>query len=89
MSADLRHAETLIKIAMACGLFGCGVAAMADEETAPDIEFIEYLGSWEDSDEDWILLAAEMVESEDTDNKDNGSVPAPDGEKMAETDDEN
>jgi len=89
MSADLRHAETLIKIAVAWGLFGCGGIALADEEPAPDLEFLEYLGSWEESDEEWVLLAAETIDPEDTDNKDKGSAPAPDGEKMAETDDEN
>lgn len=89
MSADLRHAETLIKIALACALFGCSRIGLADEEPAPDLEFLEYLGSWEESDEVWVLLAAESIEQEDTDNKDKGSVPAPDGEKMAETDDEN
>ena len=33
----------------------------------PDIEFLEYLGSWEESDADWVLfseIAAEQVASE-------------------------
>jgi len=89
MSVDLRYAETLCKIAVAWSLFGYGGIGLADEEVAPDLEFLEYLGSWEESDEDWVLLAAEVVEQEEADNKDKGSVPAPDGEKMAETDDEN
>jgi len=29
--------------------------ALADEEL-PDIEFLEYLGSWEEGDDDWMLF---------------------------------
>ena len=37
-----------------CGLLlvGSGVVCAAEEEV-PDIEFLEYLGMWEESDEDW------------------------------------
>lgn len=31
-------------------------AAYADEEP-PDMEFLEYLGSWEEDDQDWVALA--------------------------------
>ncbi len=59
MSAD-RH--TLIPVALACGLFASGSAQAGDdsvEEEAelPDMEFLEYLGSWEESDEDWLILS--------------------------------
>lgn len=36
----------------------CAVAAIADEDL-PDADFLEYLGSWNESDEDWLALAAE------------------------------
>lgn len=37
----------------------CGTAR-ADEE-APDAEFLEYLGSWEASDEDWVIFLDETA----------------------------
>ncbi len=57
--------------------------AVADEADAvPDMEFLEYLGSWEDSDEEWMLFAGEDdPPAERTD-------PAPDGEASVESDDE-
>jgi hypothetical protein len=49
----------------------------------PDEGFLEYLGLWEDSDEDWLIFneppTAENVERTD---------PAPDGEESTETEDE-
>ena len=36
-------------------LLGCGLVLAADEEL-PELEFLEYLGSWEESDEDWLLF---------------------------------
>ncbi len=61
-----------------------GTAALAEEEEpAPDAEFLEYLGMWEETDEDWLILdeaqAAEM---------DKRSDPAPEGEESPETMDE-
>jgi hypothetical protein len=35
------------------------VAVAQDEET-PDLAFLEYLGSWEDSDEDWLVVAENL-----------------------------
>ena len=68
---------------MACGLcLGSGVLA-GDEDTTPEVEFLEYLGMWEESDEDWLMvddvLAAENEERSD---------PAPEGEESTETKDE-
>ena len=66
---------------LACGLC-LGVAAMA-EESPPDEEFLEYLGMWEETDEDWLLLnefkGVENVERND---------PVPEGEESTETEDE-
>jgi hypothetical protein len=63
----------------------------ADDEEAPDLDFLEYLGSWEETDETWLILSADMEETEESDNKDkvDGNEPAPNGEKLAELDDEN
>jgi len=63
-------------------LLGCGVVFAADEE-APDPEFLEYLGLWEESDEDWLIFD-EPVTAE-TDER---SDPAPEGEESTEKTDE-
>ena len=38
------------------GWIAIGGAALADDEALPDLEFLEYLGSWEESDEEWLLF---------------------------------
>ncbi|MDJ0812098.1 MAG: hypothetical protein QNJ23_00095 [Woeseiaceae bacterium] len=49
-------------------LMGAGLVLAADEEV-PDPEFLEYLGTWEESDEDWMLfgkpVTAELEERTD------------------------
>jgi hypothetical protein len=65
-------------------LLGCGLVLAAEEqEEAPDAEFLEYLGYWEESDEEWLMfegpVAAELEERSD---------PAPQGEESTETEDE-
>ena len=63
-------------------LLGCGAVFAADEEV-PDPEFLEYLGLWEESDEDWLIFD-EPVTAE-TDER---SDPAPEGEESPEKTDE-
>jgi hypothetical protein len=63
-------------------LLGCSVVLAADEEV-PDPEFLEYLGIWEESDEDWLIFE-EPVTAE-TDER---SDPAPEGEESTEKTDE-
>lgn len=48
--------KTYWPIALACSLLGYGALVGAEEDEAPDIEFLEYLGSWEESDEDWLIV---------------------------------
>lgn len=69
-----------------CGLCA-GTAALAEEqEQAPDAEFIEYLGLWEETDEDWLLLdgtwAADVKEADER------NEPAPEREESPEKTDE-
>ena len=64
-------------------LMGASLVLAADEEL-PDPEFLEYLGTWEESDEDWLLfgkpVTAELEERND---------PVPEeGEESTETTDE-
>ena len=80
---DSRHLQSLL----------CGIAliaatpAIADEEAenieVPDMDFLEYLGMWEESDEDWLLLDQQEV-AENAKR----SGPVPEGEESTETDDE-
>ena len=65
-------------------LIVCSVAVVADEEL-PEIEFLEYLGLWEGSDEEWVMFNDPL----NADNKDQQrSEPAPEGEDSTEKSDE-
>ena len=85
MSDSVTHTERVLRIALLCGLFGCPGVALADDEEIPDLEFLEYLGSWDESDEDWVVLADNDDEELSTD----ASKPAPQGDNVAEMDHEN
>ena len=60
----------------------CSFVVVADEEL-PEIEFIEYLGLWEGSDEDWVMFS-DPIKAENEER----SGPAPKGEESTEKDDE-
>ena len=65
-------------------LIVCSVAVVADEEL-PEIEFLEYLGLWEGSDEEWVMFNDPL----NADNKDQQrSDPAPEREESTEKRDE-
>ncbi len=78
----------LMRAAMAAGLTALLPPGLAQaNEEMPDIAFLEYLGSWEGSDEDWLLVdAAEGVDEQWTEVR---TDPVPDGEESVESDDEN
>ena len=48
---------------VACGLC-LGTGALAAEEPPPDAELLEYLGMWEESDEEWVMQD-EILKAED------------------------
>jgi len=53
----MRHSRLMLLAAMT------GLAAEAQaQEDEPDLSFLEYLGSWQESDEEW-LIVAEMEEA--------------------------
>jgi hypothetical protein len=56
---------------------------MAEEERPPDAEFLEYLGMWDETDEDWVLLD-EITLVENMERSD----PVPEGEESTEIEDE-
>ena len=63
--------------AMVFGL--CSFAVLAEEE-APDIEFLEYLGMWEESDEDWLMFSGSATAE---DRRQERSEPAPSSPRPA------
>ena len=65
-------------------LIVCSVVVAADEEL-PEIEFLEYLGLWEESDEEWVMFN-EPLNAENKDRQ--RSEPAPEGEESTEKHDE-
>jgi hypothetical protein len=83
MLVDNARWIALLRLAVIFGLAGCGIAAA---EEVPELEFLEYLGSWEESDEDWLLF--NQAESEQVRMDDERSDPAPTGEESTENDDE-
>ena len=66
-------------------LLGAGSAGATEEPADPTVDaaFLEYLGSWDDTDEDWTLFA----DDEDSAVAD-GNDEAPDGDESAERSDE-
>ena len=68
---------------MTCLLLGMSLA-LADEEEMPDPDFLEYLGTWEESDEDWLIFNEPVTAEVDEER----SEPAPEGEESTEKTDE-
>ncbi len=71
---------------LVCGFslcFAAGVVAEDEEDEQLDMEFLEYLGMWEESDEDWQLL-----DEDEGPQNDERSDPVPEGEESPEKDDE-
>lgn len=88
MSAEETQPLAVLGAAVLWALIGCGGTVIAADADAPDLEFLEYLGSWEASEKDWVLVAPDVVPDEETEETEKESVDAPDGEKLAELNDE-
>lgn len=71
---------------LVCGLC-LGSVALAAEEPAgpqdPDAEFLEYLGMWEDTDEEWLLYDGILT----VENEEQSESPA-EGDDTPENEDE-
>ncbi len=69
------------------GALMASAAPPADAEVAedPDMAFLEYLGMWDESDEEWQLLDDDTSGSDDLEKR---ADPAPDGKESTEKDDE-
>ena len=69
--------------ALLCCVFGAAGTALAAQSEEPEMEFLEYLALWEESDEEWLMMEHQMnLESEER------TDPVPQGEESAEDDDE-
>jgi len=78
MSADMTTRALLCALALCSG--GTAVAA---EDEVPDADFLEYLGMWDESDEDWMII--DGVTTADTEER---SDPVPEGDESREKEDE-
>ena len=78
MSADRRPRG--LGLLFAGALAASATAAAADE--MPDPEFLEYLGMWEATDDEWLLVRDEVPEGATDDE------PMPEGEESTEKVDE-
>jgi len=65
-----------------CG-FMLGTPVLGVEAEMPDAEFLEYLGMWEESDEDWLLVDEETMAENDE-----RTDPDPESEESVENQDE-
>ncbi len=66
-------------------LLGTAGLVAADDEL-PEMEFLEYLGMWEETDEEWLALEDdEVLLASDSEER---IDPAPEGEESKENDDE-
>lgn len=65
-------------------VFGTAGLAPAAEDGEPEMEFLEYLGLWEESDEEWLMLEQQLNAESDQ-----RIDPVPEGEESMEDDDEN
>jgi len=73
----------MLLCSVAIGTTMSAIAEPEPDETLPDMEFLEYLGMWETSDEDWLLLDEREVA-----RTDKRSDPAPESEESTEAEDE-
>jgi hypothetical protein len=88
MSAKYVNALTVLRAAFLWALIGCSGLVVAEDADAPDLEFLEYLGSWEDAEADWVLLAPEAAPEEASNETGKESVDTSDEDKLAELNDE-
>jgi len=61
-----------------------GGLVWADEVDVPEMDFIEYLGMWEESDEEWLIIDSQQLAKESDERID----PVPQGEESTESSDE-
>lgn len=68
MSADAPRRPVGLLLATLTGLLALLPGSVSAEEALPDIELLYYLGSWEGTDEDWVLLSEQEEEARPRDS---------------------
>ena len=68
---------------MLCATGSAPAETDAEDEELPDLEFLEFLGLWEETDDEWLLFDEEEV-AENHERSD----PVPEGKESSETEDE-
>lgn len=76
-------AKGMLGLSLGCALLAGSAQAIAADAEAPDEAFLEYLGMWEESEEDWLMFEESVA---DTSEELNGSLPQ--GEESVEQEDE-
>lgn len=83
----LMSVRRILKLTLLCGPLGCVSLVLAADETPPDLDFIEYLGSWEESDEDWLMFT-EATDKKMADDDGTPTGPVPGEKNSTELEDE-
>jgi len=86
MSADTSPRRPLCRMLLAGALTTMAFSAAQADEPLPDAEFLEYLGSWDESDEEWLLVREDALRNTAKDDERNDA--APEGEESTESNDE-
>ena len=76
-------ARSTCRNAMLVLAFGAAGTVLAAEAEEPGMEFLEYLGLWEESDEEWLMVEYQI----DTESEERID-PLPEGEESMEEDHE-
>jgi len=87
MTAMAMSVSRYAKMALVLGPLGLISMVLAADEVQPDLEFLEYLGSWEESDEEWLLFRDEPDQEAVVDGG-RPSDPTPRRDESTESDDE-
>jgi hypothetical protein len=80
----------LSRLALLAAMSGLAAAARAQDDD-PDLSFLEYLGSWQESDEEWLIVAdmeqEEPAEAHEASAEDGTSAKGKDADETDDTDD--
>lgn len=85
MSADTSSRRPLCRMLLAGALSTMAFSAAQADEPLPEAEFLEYLGSWDESDEEWLLVREGTLRNTAIDERNDA---APEGEESTESSDE-
>ena len=76
-------ARAVCRSALQLLAFGAAAMASAAEDEEPEMELLEYLGLWEETDEEWLMMEQQLNTASEQ-----RIDPVPEGEESMEDDDE-